>query len=80
MNSEFYFKDVFQELLNTLIELNANFSNCSEENKEFQAGLILGYYQTLSHMINQAEGFQFSLSEYGWEDLDLEKYLVSSIK
>lgn len=57
-----------EEVQDNLEKLNELKKSDDQDTISFYDGIVTAYYQILSHMINQAEGFQLSL-----KDINLNK-------
>ena len=79
--ADHYLRDVLYNLLERGRKAGARYAQqraaAGEEGAQFQAGVAMGYYEVLSHMLGQLDAFGIDRSTLGVpNDLDLEGELL----
>lgn len=64
-----------QDLVYLLKEKIENFKSKETSDDEFTKGIIMGLYESLDLIKQQASAFEIPLSEIGLENYDLESFL-----
>lgn len=72
-NYKNYLSDLIIILLDKLDEIEKEILTCSDEDKDYLKGQIMGYYDTLTTMRSQAQIFNIEISGL---DKNFERYLT----